>query len=227
MYRMTVDSEAALVDMWPPFGLRIAARDDRHEIVVRVLRDEDVARIAGVGVHDVYGDDVPEHAFPWAFHNSPQSSAQHRWSNRANLSSEEWSLDFLVTAGGEPIGVVDMRSSDFAHTQEVSTGSWVFHRFQGQGFGTLVRHAVAQFCFDHLGAASIASGWVVGNAASESVSRKLGYELLPDDGETAPCGPEGEPRPVRRGRLPAADYKPAARVECVGLTPQLRTMLGA
>ena len=133
MLRMTVDSEAALVDMWPPFGLRIA----------------------GVGVHDVYGDDVPEHAFPWVFHNSPQSSAQHRWFNRANLSSEEWSLDFLVTTGDEPIGVVDMRSSDFAHTREVSTGSWVFHRFQGQGFGTLVRHAVAQFCFDHLGAARL------------------------------------------------------------------------
>lgn len=119
--------------MWPPFGLEVVTREEREqqhrEITMRVLRDEDLAIIHGVTPAQIYGDRVPEYAFDWLFR---PPSPHFRWSHRVSLSPEEWSLDCGVFMDGELVGVVDMRAQDFAHSREVETGSWIYHRHQGK-----------------------------------------------------------------------------------------------
>ncbi|WP_234462641.1 hypothetical protein [Corynebacterium macginleyi] len=82
--------------MWPPFGLTIRASDATHPgVELRVMRDEDIAGIAGVAPEDIYGADIPDYAFPWLFNprmNTAAAAAQFRWSNRAQLRPEKWSL---------------------------------------------------------------------------------------------------------------------------------------
>ncbi|WP_234456408.1 hypothetical protein [Corynebacterium macginleyi] len=89
--------------MWPPFGLTIRAGDATHPgVELRVMRDEDIAAIAGVAPEDIYGADIPGYAFPWLFNpgmNAPAAAAQFRWSNRAQLRPEKWSLDFNRARG--------------------------------------------------------------------------------------------------------------------------------
>ena len=72
--------------------------------------------------------------------------------------------------------------------REVSTGSWLGQRYQGQGLGTEMRAAVLHLAFTGLGAEFATSNTFTDNAASLGVSRKLGY--LPD----------GIQRQVIRGR---------------------------
>lgn len=226
----TLDTER----LWPPFALRIAASDGTNDIELRIMRDEDIAAINGVTAEEIYGPDVPRHAFGWLFGDAPSwSSAQFRWAHRATMSPQEWSLDCVVMRGGEVIGVVDMCAENFSVTREVETGSWLYHRVQGRGIGTLVRHAVAQFCFGYLGAASLKSGWVEGNTASAGVSAKLGYVVFSreDEGELL-YGPDGIRLPHEYGRLLKEDYeqvhaKGATRVAVTGVTPALKELLGA
>nr|WP_324011076.1 GNAT family protein [Parvimonas sp. C2] len=157
------------------------------------MRDEDIAAIAGVAPEDIYGADIPDYAFPWLFNprmNTPAAAAQFRWTNRAQLRPEKWSLDFIVrdAHSGEILGTIDARAEDFATTREIATGSWVFHRFQGLGVGTLIRHAVVSFGLDYLGAQAMSTSWVAHNEASARVSQKLGYQVVFEGEEKA--GPQ-------------------------------------
>lgn len=209
--------------MWPPFGLEVVASEERkqqcRELTVRVLRDEDLAVIHGVTPAEIYGYTIPEYAFGWLF--QPPSPC-FRWSHRAQLSPEEWSLDCGVFVGGELVGVVDLRAQDFARTREVETGSWIYYRHQGKGLGTLVRHAVAVLCFDHLGASTLRSSWHVDNRASAAVSAKLGYVICEDDTH----GDGSADHSQQLARLRRADYIHGPTVTVRGLTPELREMLG-
>ncbi|MGN6611612.1 MAG: GNAT family N-acetyltransferase [Angustibacter sp.] len=76
---------------------------------------------------------------------------------------------------GELVGMQDVHAEDFPQTRVVSTGSWLGRAHQGQGTGTLMRQLVVGFAFDELDAEQCESGYVVGNHASASVSRKVGY----------------------------------------------------
>lgn len=218
-----------LEKMWPPFAVRIHASDGKQNISMRVMRDTDIAAIDGVTPEEIYGAEIPQHAFGWLFDGDPYAAARMRWEHRARMTPEEWSLDFVVCMDEEIIGVVDMRGSEFAVHKEVSTGSWIYHRHQGKGLGTLVRHAVAGFCFGELGAQALSTGWVQDNHASERVSMKLGYELY-DVGLAAalPCGPEKIELPIRRARLARDRYNNAGYTVTVdGITGALRQLLGA
>lgn len=207
--------------MWPPFGLSITARDDEHEITLRVLRDEDICAIHGVTPEEIYGPDVPVYAFPWLF---AAPSPAFRWAHRAEFGPEKWSLDLGVFYRNQIIGVVDMRAEDFKNARAIETGSWLYHREQGKGLGTLVRHAVAGFAFRYLEATSLHTSWVEGNAASERVSAKVGYTVTGES--TEPSGPQKQPMPTKTARLDRDSYQPGARVVATGLTFELRTMLG-
>ncbi|WP_165242796.1 GNAT family N-acetyltransferase [Corynebacterium lizhenjunii] len=222
-----VDNPVGLAQIWPPFGLQVVATDERRRIELRALRDEHIAQLAGVTPEAIYGSDVPEYAFSWLFGQPPVwAGAQFRWGHRASMSPQEWTLDCGVFLDGQLCGAVDLRAQNFAQTREVETGSWIYHRYQGQGIGTLVRHAVAATCFEHLGAHSLRSHWVVGNAASAAVSAKLGYKVY----RTAvggSNGPDGVELPVEDARLDRKDYQPGGvRVQVSGVTPQLRALLG-
>jgi RimJ/RimL family protein N-acetyltransferase len=73
------------------------------------------------------------------------------------------------------IGAQSVHGRQFPVTREISTGSWIGRRHQGQGIGSEMRAAVLMFAFDHLNARRARSTAWEGNAASRGVSRKLGY----------------------------------------------------
>ncbi|MHB2252754.1 GNAT family N-acetyltransferase, partial [Corynebacterium aurimucosum] len=135
----------SIEDMWAPFKLTVRV----GELSLRVLRDSDIAAIHGVSAAEIFGEPLPGYTFPW-LKEKPDPS--FRWAHRAQMSPEEWSLDFGVHLDGEVIGSVDLRAQNFPDNHEVVTGSWIYHRYQGRGIGTQIRHAVAVFCFDYLGA---------------------------------------------------------------------------
>jgi hypothetical protein len=45
---------------------------------------------------------------------------------------EDWTVNFLVRLGGRVIGNQALTGLDFARIREVSTGSWIGPRHQGQ-----------------------------------------------------------------------------------------------
>ena len=219
-------------NIWPPFAVTIRASDDTGRGVdLRVMRDEDIACVAQVRATDIYGANIPEHAFAWLFdekRNTPTAMAQHRWEHRAQLRANHWTLDFIVRDAEtqELVGVVDLSAENFAAAREVETASWVLHRFQGQGYGTLIRQAVAEFSFSHLDAHSLCTCWVETNRASARVSEKMGYRIYTEKKEE-PAGPEKINRPVVSARLSTADYhRPdGLQLEVTGIGDQLLHML--
>lgn len=197
---MTVRS---VEEMWAPFRVSIHVGD----LTLRVLRDNDIAAIHGVTAAEIFGEPLPDYTFPW-LKQKPDPS--FRWAHRAQMSPDEWSLDFGVHLDGEVIGSVDLRAKSFPDNHEVETGSWIYHRLQGCGIGTQVRHAAAVFCFDYLGARTLRSEWEPGNEASQAVSRKLGYTI------------EGN-----KAVLSKEDYQPGPEVIVAGMSEELRELLGA
>ena len=104
---------------------------------------------------------------------------------------------------------MDLRAQSFSDNHEVVTGSWIYHRLQGRGIGTQVRHAAAVFCFEYLGARRLRSEWEPGNEASQAVSRKLGYTI------------EGNKAVLRK-----EDYQPWPEVNVRGMSEELGELLG-
>jgi RimJ/RimL family protein N-acetyltransferase len=162
-------------DPWPLSGLVL--RTPRLE-----LRPEDdaslrefVTMLHSTGIHPA--DEMPFRA-PWTDADPRylgRGVAQYFWSNRARAAPESWAVQFLVRAGGEVIGLQDLMADRFGVLREVHTGSYLGLRYQGQGYGTEMRAAVLAFAFDHLGATAARSEYVEGNAASATVSARLGY----------------------------------------------------
>lgn len=221
----------SLTQVWPPFGVRIEVATPERSIALLGLTDAHLPLLAHASEESVYGPNTPDHAFPWLFapdSERARNSAQFRWLNRVNFQPAAWSLDLVVFDGDTLIGAVDLRATDFAFRRTVATGSWIFHRFQGQGFGTLVRHAIAGFCFDHLGAERVESGWILGNDASARVSAKLGYVKVKNI--QVPAGPDSIPLPGELAELTRERYRQihpdAPTVTVSGLTPELRAMMG-
>ena len=57
----------------------------------------------------------------------------------------------------------------------VNTGSWLGQAYQGHGYGKEMRAAMLAFAFDGLGARVAETEAFLDNAASNAVSRALGY----------------------------------------------------
>ncbi len=100
---------------------------------------------------------------------------QYHWAERARLAPENWSLHFLVRHDGRVVGMQSLHGVDFGVTRQVRSGSWIGLRHQRRGIGTEMRAAVLTFAFDHLRATTARSSAFADNAASQEVSRKLGY----------------------------------------------------
>ncbi|CCH27511.1 GNAT family protein [Actinosynnema sp. NPDC047251] len=122
------------------------------------------------------------------------TTVRHYWSERAALTTERWSVNFLVRLAGRVIGVQSLSAESFPVLGEVGTGSWIGLRHQGAGIGTEMRAAVLAFAFDHLGARVARSSAFDDNLASHGVSRRLGYR------------PNGTFTQVRRG-VPAGQTR--------------------
>jgi acetyltransferase, GNAT family len=193
-----------LETLWPPSTLQIRAGGLR----IVAITDEHLPHVCTITFADIYGDTIPDHAFTWLFTSTPVAAAQFRWSNRANMSSKEWSLDLAAfnEHTGEFIGAIDLRSTNFATTRCISTGSWVLHKHQGRGYGTTIRRAICEYGLVTLGATVMQPVWIASNHASAAVSAKVGSRVA--ESVTAPAGPNGTPLPAVLAELRRDDYPP-------------------
>ncbi|HEY1969126.1 MAG TPA: GNAT family protein [Pseudonocardia sp.] len=168
-------------EAWPL--RRLVLRTPRLE-----LRPDDDAGLAEL-IEEAYAGVHPPEQMPFS---EPWTDAdprylgrgvfQYHWRQRALVSPQDWTVQFLVRRDGRVIGSQLLAAAGFAVRREVSTGSWLGRRHQRQGYGTEMRAAVLAFSFDQLGARTARSAAFVDNAASLAVSAKLGYR--PDGTET-------------------------------------------
>jgi len=99
------------------------------------------------------------------------------WGQLSGWGVDDWRLGLGVFArGGEPLGMVTLRARDFPVVREVTTSSWLGLQHQGRGFGTEARTGLLVLAFDHLGAEAALTEVFQDNAASQAVSRRLGYQ---------------------------------------------------
>jgi RimJ/RimL family protein N-acetyltransferase len=209
---------------WPLFDLRLTS----PRLELRYADDSDLLELAEVAGEGIHPPDVMPFMTPWS--DAPpaeraRSVLQWNWRGRAVLRPESWSLPFAVVSDGRVVGIQDVVASDFEFVREVSTGSWLGQRHQGQGIGTEMRAAVLALAFEGLRSRFALSGAFTDNPASIAVSRRCGYE------------PDGIARLVRRGRPETQLRLRLSRerwaefattpVQIHGLTDEVKAMLGA
>ena len=162
-----------------------------------------LAELAALGVHDPA---VQPFTVAWT-DASPDERAratmQYHWSCWSSWKPSDWRLELAVIRDGVVVGTQGVGGHDFAVLREVSTGSWLGRRYQGQGLGTQMRAAVLHLAFGGLQAQHAVSAAFQDNAASLGVSRKLGYR---DDGIEWHAV-RGRAALARRMRLTRADWQ--------------------
>lgn len=177
-----------LVDHYPQLGLRLTT----PRLELRLPAPEELSALADLAAEGIHEPDVMPFAVPWTDQEPAtraRSVVQHHWLRIGGSTPEDWQLLFAVFLDGTVVGVQHMHAQHFAITREVGTGSWLGQRYQGQGIGTEMRAAVLHLAFEGLGAEEATSGAFEHNIASQTVSRKLGYQ------------PDGIERHAVRGAL--------------------------
>ncbi|MEU7525258.1 GNAT family protein [Saccharothrix sp. NPDC042600] len=174
------------MDAWP--YRHLALRTPRLDL--RPDDDEGLGELVELVLDGIHPPEQMPFGVEWT--DAPRdrlgiNALQYHWAVRSEQRPGRWAVNFLVRLDGRVVGEQTLVGHDFAVTGEVSTGSWLGRRHQGQGLGTEMRAAVLLFAFDHLGARTARSSAFVDNPASLAVSRKLGYR------------PDGSLVQVRRG----------------------------
>ena len=98
-----------------------------------------LAELAAVGVHD---PGVQPFIVAWT--DAPPDeraigTLQYHWSRWASWKPADWVMELAVVRDGAVAGVQAIGARDFAVLREVSTGSWLGRRYQGQGTGSEMR----------------------------------------------------------------------------------------
>ena len=119
------------------------------------------------------------------------------WAGRGRMSPDSWRLYFAVVVDGEPVGMQDLVGKNFARFGTVSSFSWLAPGRRGQGLGKEMRAAILHLAFAGLGAREAGSDAFVDNAASNAISRGLGYEQNGTDWDTR----RGEAARIQQWRL--------------------------
>ena len=161
-------------DLWPISGIRVRSGD----LELRYLDDEhllELARLAGDGVH---APDAMPFVVPWT-RGTPTEVARsvlaYQWAARASTSPQKWNLELAVVRAGEVLGSQAVMASNFPVLRTAETGSWLGLRHQGQGVGTRMRLMVLHLLFEGLGGLRATTSAFADNAASNGVTRRIGY----------------------------------------------------
>jgi RimJ/RimL family protein N-acetyltransferase len=167
-----------LADLWPTYALALTT----PRLVLRLPSEAELAELAHLAGRGVHGPDERPFLTPWA-EGTPEERARsvlrEHWHQLSAWTAESWRLGLGVfLRNGEALGVATLRARDFVVTREVTTSSWLGLAHQRRGYGTEARAALLSLAFDHLGATDAVTEVFPDNAASQGVSRKLGY--LPD-----------------------------------------------
>ena len=136
-----------------------------------------------------------------------RTSCEPAWARRATWTPDDWWLNLVVELDGAPIGSQTVRADRFAVMRTVDTGSWLGRGFQGRGLGKEMRAAILAFAFDSLGAQLATTEAFLDNAASNGVSRSLGYR----ENGFGSLAPEGVARVTQRFRMTAEDWRSRPR----------------
>jgi len=201
-----MDARTTLADAWPLFGLRL--RSER--LILRLPTEDeliDLMALAHAGIHPP--DEMP-FGVAWSTLPSPafeRGFMQHHWSMRGTWSPEHWFLNLAVDLEGVLIGSQSIGGEGFAVQRTVATGSWLGREFQGRGYGKEMRAAVLGFAFDGLRARVAETSAFLDNAASNAVSRSLGYE----ENGYGSLAPEGVARVTQRFRMTAEGWRARPR----------------
>jgi RimJ/RimL family protein N-acetyltransferase len=182
-----------LAAAWPLFGLRL--RTER--LVLRIPTDTDLLELMDLARAGIHPPGEMPFGVAWSTLSSPgfeRGYLTYHWTNRAGWRPDDWELGLAVSLDGVLIGMQGMHAREFAAQRVVHTGSWVGRAFQGQGHGKAMRAAVLSLAFDGLGALRAETEAFLDNAASNAVSRALGYA----ENGTGSLAPEGTPRPTQR-----------------------------
>jgi RimJ/RimL family protein N-acetyltransferase len=194
---------------YPPFELEVStprlrllgATDERLERLVPVVRD---------GV--VQGDEVPFDD-PMSFYE-PSPVREWRWlrsvwRGRGRTEASWWRLYFVVEADGELVGMQDLLAEDFPALGLVSSFSWLAPNARGRGHGREMRAAILHLAFAGLAAREALSEAFVDNAASNAVSRGLGYE----QNGTTWATRRGDPCELQRWTITREKWETAVRTD--------------
>lgn len=157
---------------WPLFDLvvrtpKLELRLPREEEMVELVRQADST------IYDRTGF-MPFH-LDWT--GNPVESMKFFWRTRTDWAIENWNLTLVPFVNGEPLGNQGMSGVNFPIVRRVATGSYLLPQAQGRGLGAEMRAAALHLAFAGLGALEAESEAHVDNAASNAVSRKLGYEV--------------------------------------------------
>ena len=164
-----------LADLWPLYGLTIST----PQLELRLPREEELAALAHLAGKGVHRPDQRPFLTPWTDGRPEDRSRfvlQEHWSQLGRWKAAAWQFGLGVFCQGEPLGVVTLRAHDFLVVREVTTSAWLGIDHQGKGYGTEARAGLLTLAFDHLGARAARTEVFQDNHASQSVSRKLGYE---------------------------------------------------
>jgi RimJ/RimL family protein N-acetyltransferase len=158
---------------WPLFDLRITT----PRLDLRYPDDDLLMALADLAAQGIHDADAMPFSIPWTRSaDLERQSLQHYWLRRATLTPDDWSIPLVVFEGGELVGVQELLAQKFPVVRTVQSGSWLGRRFQGSGIGTEMRAAVLHLAFAGLDAQRAETGAWHDNAASQAVTRKLGYE---------------------------------------------------
>jgi RimJ/RimL family protein N-acetyltransferase len=197
---------------WPLFGLRLWS----EHLELRLPTDDELPGFIDLAKRGIHPPDEMPFGVAWSTVPSPafeRAFVQHHWQMRALWTPESWTLNLLALLDGVAIGTQTIHADAFAVHRTVDTGSWLGQAYQGRGLGKEMRAAVLGFAFDGLGARFAESSAFLDNAASDAVSRSLGYE---ENGRTT-LAPQGVAREMQRFRMSVERWRsrprPALRIE--------------
>lgn len=164
-----------LATHFPVFGLRVRT----PRLTLQLPTDPELLELLAVIEDGVHDPSWMPFQIGWTDTPQPQrdrDSLSHWWRNRALWSPSDWTWSGAVRVEGSLVGVQEMSATNFASLREVSSGSWIGLRHQGQGIGKEMRAAALHLAFEGLGAERAYSGYIEGNEASKKVSEVLGYK---------------------------------------------------
>lgn len=204
--RAPMAAATTLADVWPLFGLRL--RSER--LVLRLPTDAELLELIALAKAGIHPPDEMPFGVAWSTIPSPtfeRQFLQHHWSIRGAWSPEQWVLNLMAELDGVPVGSQSVRGNAFAIHRTIDTGSWLGRAYQGRGLGKEMRAAVLGFAFDGLGARVAETSAFLDNAASNAVSRSLGYV----ENGVGSLAPEGVARPTQKFRMTVEDWRARPR----------------
>jgi RimJ/RimL family protein N-acetyltransferase len=197
---------------WPMaalrIGIRLAAGPRAGWLELRLPDTGDLTALAALAEAGVHDPAVQPFSVAWTDVEPAaraRSVLQYHWKCLGAWQPSDWTLNLVAVHGGIVVGTQELSATNYAILREVRTGSWLGRQYQGHGIGTAMRAAVLALAFEGLGAEFALSGAFTDNAASLTVSRRLGYA---DDGMTRHAI-RGRPAEERRLRLDRESWQAA------------------